>query len=381
MLASASSRLQAIDALRGLVIVIMLLDHVRETFFLHRQVTDPMTLNDTEPALFWSRMLAHLCAPVFVLLTGLSAYLFCQKNQSLPETRRFLIKRGLFLIMLEFTLVNFAWTASFPPDVIYLQVIWAIGFSMLALALLSGLPNPLQLLLALLIIFGHNLLDSINLTAWPLLQPLWFILHERGWLELGSIRLRTSYPVLPWIGVILLGYQSGRLFNRNTSPSLRNRRLLQIGVASLLGFGLLRAINRYGDQPWLAMPSVSDSVMSFFNLTKYPPSLLFILLTVGIGLLLLVAFDRYSRSKALKPLIVFGSVPMFFYLIHLYALKLLYLLCTVIWQSETGTLLHVDQVSTLWLIAALLALGLYPAVAWFSRVKQRNPQMHWLRYF
>ena len=148
----SGQRLLSIDALRGLVIIFMLLDHVRETFFLHRQVADPMNIDVTDPALFFSRTLAHLCAPVFVLLTGLSAFLYGEKYQGTRDVSAFLFKRGLFLVVLEFTLVNFAWTFQFPPSVIYMQVIWAIGVSMIALAALVWLPRPLLLLLAVVIL-------------------------------------------------------------------------------------------------------------------------------------------------------------------------------------------------------------------------------------
>lgn len=284
-------RLQSIDALRGLVILIMLLDHVRETFYLHKQVTDPMDVTVTEPALFGSRLLAHICAPVFVLLTGISAFLFQSKKQDLQQTRVFLLKRGLFLIVLELTLVNFAWTATFPPEVIYLQVIWAIGISMVVLACCVGLPLPVLAGVALVIIFGHNLLDSVHFSQ-GILQNIWFVLHERGWLEFAGIKLRTSYPVLPWIGVILLGYVLGQFFSSKYSAKQRSRALLSLGLASIGLFVLLRLINIYGDQPWQHFESLQLSLMSFFNLTKYPPSLLFILLNVGIGLLVLVAFER-----------------------------------------------------------------------------------------
>ena len=187
-------RLQSIDALRGLVIMIMLLDHVRETFYLDKQVSDPINVTETEPALFWNRFLAHLCAPVFVLLTGMSAFLFHMKTQSIEQTRYFLLKRGLFLILLEFTLVNFAWTATFPPEVIYLQVIWAIGLSMVILSMCIGQPKKILLSVGLLIIFGHNLLDQISFKDIPILEPLWLILHERGWIEFEGLRVRTSYP-------------------------------------------------------------------------------------------------------------------------------------------------------------------------------------------
>ena len=199
-------RLLSIDALRGLVILFMLLDHVRETFFLHRQVADPMNTEITDPALFFSRTLAHLCAPVFVLLTGLSAYLYGEKYQGKRDVSAFLFKRGLFLVVLEFTLVNFAWTFQLPPSVIYMQVIWAIGVSMIALAALVWLPRPVLLVLGLVIIAGHNLLDTLHFAPGSVMHVPWAILHDRGWIEVGdSLRMRTSYPVLPWIGVIALG--------------------------------------------------------------------------------------------------------------------------------------------------------------------------------
>ena len=207
---SGAGRLLSIDALRGLVILFMLLDHVRETFLLHRQVSDPMDIATTEPALFLSRTLAHLCAPIFVLLTGLSAYLYGEKYAGKADVCSFLFKRGLFLVLLEITLVNFAWTFQIPPTVIYLQVIWAIGLSMLALSALVWLPRPLLLGLSVLIIAGHNLLDGLHFALESALHVPWAVLHDRGWIEFSDgLRLRTSYPVLPWIGVI--GLPSGRL--------------------------------------------------------------------------------------------------------------------------------------------------------------------------
>ncbi|MBJ9985672.1 DUF1624 domain-containing protein [Acinetobacter sp. S40] len=374
-------RLQSIDALRGLVIIIMLLDHVRETFYLHKQVSDPMNVAETEPALFWSRVLAHLCAPVFVLLTGMSAFLFQLKTQSIKQTRLFLLKRGLFLILLELTLVNFAWTAAFPPDVIYLQVIWAIGLSMVVLSMCIGIPKKILLSIGLFIIMGHNLLDNISFKDIPILEHAWLILHERGWIELELLRVRTSYPVLPWIGVILIGYCLGQFFEPKFSSQQRDRYLLCIGFFSILLFVVLRWINVYGDQTWQRYDSAMLSVMSFFNLTKYPPSLLFILWNVGIGLILLIVFERLIQTRFLKTLVVFGSVPMFFYLLHLYVLKLLYVVCVMFWGTTQAGYFAVSSVSELWLITLLLTLVLYPVVKAFSTYKHANKQITWLKYF
>lgn len=382
MSASLNQRLQAIDALRGLVILIMMVDHVRETFYLHHQVPDPMLIAETEEPLFMSRILAHLCAPVFVILTGLSAYLYQAKHNSIHMTREFLIKRGLFLIFLELIIINFAWTGKFPPDVIYLQVIWAIGISMLALAVLIGLPQKLLWCISLMIIFGHNLLDQISFENIPVLHNLWLILHERGWIELGnSVRLRTSYPVLPWIGVITLGYCISHLvFVPSNDATKRNRILLGFGLTGIALFFIFRIINLYGDQAWQVMPSFTQTLMSFMNLTKYPPSLLFILWNAGMGLILLVLLQKVETQKWVKPLIVFGSVPMFFYIVHLYLLKALYLIAVQFFGTTHGPYFGVDQVSSLWLISILLSILLYPLMLKFSKFKHQNKHIRILKY-
>ncbi|MCO7628496.1 DUF1624 domain-containing protein [Pseudomonas fluorescens] len=376
-----TGRLLSIDALRGLVILFMLLDHVRETFLLHRQVSDPMDIANTEPALFFSRTLAHLCAPVFVLLTGLSAWLFGEKYAGKADVSAFLFKRGLFLVVLEFTLVNFAWTFQLPPSVIYLQVIWAIGLSMLALSLLVWLPRWLLLTLSLVIIAGHNLLDGLHFAPESALHVPWAILHDRGWIDVGdSLRLRTSYPLLPWIGVIGLGYALGPWFARVADAGSRQQSLLLGGVAGLLGFVGLRLLNGYGEKPWAVEDTTVQTLMAFFNITKYPPSLLFITLTVSIGLLLLLAFERLQTRRWIRWLTVYGSAPMFFYLLHLYVLKVLYVIAVALFGLNQGSYFGFDSVPTIWLVSLLLALTLYPAVRWFSALKSRRRDIGWLKY-
>lgn len=377
-----NQRLLSIDALRGLVILFMLLDHVRETFFLHYQVSDPMVIDSTEPALFFSRTLAHLCAPVFVLLTGLSAYLFGEKYQGRRDVSAFLFKRGLFLVVLELTLVNFAWTFQFPPSVIYLQVIWAIGVSMIALAALVWLPKPLLLVLAIAIIAGHNLLDALHFPVDSAMHVPWAIAHDRGWIEFSdSLRLRTSYPVLPWIGVIALGYCIGPWFARTTSSAMRQRCLLLTGVGALIGFVALRLLNGYGEAQWVGYDNVTHTLMSFFNITKYPPSLLFLALTLGIGLLLLLAFERLQQHQWINTLAVFGAAPMFFYLLHLYVLKVMYLACVATVGLNQGSYFGFDSIGAVWLTAVLLAAALYLPVRWFAALKARRRDISWLKYF
>ncbi|WP_144172112.1 DUF1624 domain-containing protein [Pseudomonas sp. Kh13] len=377
-----TQRLQSIDALRGLVILFMLLDHVRETFFLHRQVSDPMAIDATEPSLFLSRTLAHLCAPVFVMLTGLSAWLYGEKHQGRGDVSAFLFKRGLFLVVLEFTLVNFAWTFQLPPSVIYLQVIWAIGVSMIALSLLVWLPRAALIALGAIIIAGHNLLDGLHFGAESALHVPWAILHDRGWLEYSeSLRLRTSYPVLPWIGVIALGYGLGPWFARGSDAGQRQHRLLLAGSISLTGFVVLRLLNGYGEAPWSAYPTLTQTLMSFFNITKYPPSLLFLALTLGCGLLLLRAFERAGQARWISALAVFGAAPMFFYLLHLYVLKLLYLASVALFGRNHGDYFGFDGIAAVWLGAVLLAVSLYLPVRWFARLKARRRDITWLKYF
>ncbi|MGG7672769.1 DUF1624 domain-containing protein [Pseudomonas sp. WC2] len=379
--APVTGRLLSIDALRGLVILFMLLDHVRETFLLHRQVSDPMDIASTEPALFFSRTLAHLCAPVFVLLTGLSAWLFGEKYAGKTDVSAFLFKRGLFLVALEFTLVNFAWTFQLPPSVIYLQVIWAIGLSMIALSILVWLPRGLLLTLSLAIIAGHNLLDGLHFPVESALHVPWAILHDRGWIDVSdTLRLRTSYPLLPWIGVIGLGYALGPWFARGVEASVRQRRLLIAGVAGLLGFVALRLFNGYGEKPWGVGDSWVQALMSFFNITKYPPSLLFIALTVSAGLLLLLAFERVQDRRWIRWLTVFGSAPMFFYLLHLYALKVLYVIGVALFGLNQGSYFGFSSVPSIWLAAIILAIALFPAVRWFSTLKARRRDIAWLKY-
>ena len=376
-----SSRLHSIDALRGLVILFMLLDHVRETFYLHMQVSDPMDVAQTDPALFFSRTLAHLCAPVFILLTGLSAFLYGEKYQGRAAVSEFLFKRGLFLVVLEFTLVNFAWTFQVPPSVIYLQVIWAIGLSMLALSALVWLPRALLAGLGVVLVAGHNLLDGLHFPVESAMHVPWAVLHDRGWIEVSEgLRLRTSYPVLPWIGVIALGYAMGPWFSRGSEAGQRRQRLL-VTAGSVLGlFFVLRLLNGYGEKPWVTGETAVQTLMSFFNITKYPPSLLFLSLTLGVGLLLLVAFERRNEGRAVRWLAVFGAAPMFFYLLHLYVLKVLYVLAVGLFGTNHGQYFGFDSVGAVWAGAVVLALALYLPVRWFARLKARRRDIVWLKY-
>lgn len=376
--APASARIEAIDALRGVVILLMLVDHAREFFFIHAQVSDPMDLELTSPALFFTRLSAHLCAPVFVALTGLGAWLYGSKTGGAASASSFLLKRGLFLVALELTLVNFAWTFSLTPQVIYLQVIWAIGLSMIALAALVRLPRGVLVAVGLVLILGHNLLDPITIAQGRPGHALWAVLHDRGLIDLPwGGQARTSYPLLPWIGVAALGYAIGPWFV--VERRARLRRLVVAGSAMLTLFALLRAVNLYGDPtPWTLQPTALQQAMSVLNLTKYPPSADFLLLTLGVGALALAALER-APARLVSGLAVFGAAPLFFYLTHLYGLHLLNLLALAAFGPNQGEGFSLPGVGWLWALSAALALPCWYACRWFAGVKRRSPHA-WMKY-
>lgn len=378
--ATGRRRLQSLDALRGFVMVIMLIDHIRENWYLYMNVTDPVNPATVEPALFFMRVATNLCAPIFVLLTGLGAYLYGQQHTR-AETASYLVKRGLLLMAIDVVLITVAWTVKLPMT-FWLQVIWAIGLCMIALAGLIYLPKKLLLALGVVIVAGHNLLDGIHLLPGEPGFTAWAMLHQRDFIALpfGAVA-RTSYPVLPWIGVIVLGYVLGSWFERGTDERGRVRRLLTLGMAMLLGFVLLRALNVYGDQPWVARETTAHTLMAFIALTKYPPSLLFLLQTLGVGIILLALFERWQGHRWLSMLAVFGGAPMFFYILHMYVLRALYHLAYWIWGPTHGVSFGLDYFHWIWLWYALLLPVLYVPTAWYSRLKARRRDISWLKYF
>jgi uncharacterized membrane protein len=376
------SRIASIDVMRGLVMLLMLVDHVRETIYLHLQVTDPMTLPATAPEVFFTRLSAHLCAPVFVFLTGLSAWLYAHPPSGVTRSARgFLFKRGLLLVLLEITVVNFAWSGVFPPTVIWLQVIWAIGLSMIVLALLIGLPRRVLATLGLVIVFGHNLFSSVHFTPGSAAYVPWTILHERAFLIAdGPLRLKVTYPVLPWIGVILVGYAAGPLFSRTVDAARRTGVLLALGAGCLALLALLRGFNIYGERlPWVHGENFVYTLMSWINFTKYPPSLDFLLLTLGIAFLLLAWFESRD-NRATRALVMFGGAPMFFYLLHLYTLLVFYRVTLAAFGPNQGQRFGVDDFYWVWVLAAALAVVLYFPCRAFARFKRTTSQP-WVRYF
>ncbi|WP_076538596.1 DUF1624 domain-containing protein [Shewanella sp. UCD-KL21] len=373
-------RIDSIDIMRGIVMLIMLLDHVRERFFFHEQVTDPMTLDSTSTGLFLSRFAAHFCAPTFVFLTGVSAWLYSHPQFG-PErsARSFLIKRGLFIIALECTVITFQWMGNY--EMIWLQVMWAIGISMLALALLIGLPRFWLGLIGLVIVFGHNMLTPISFSPGEWGYTLWAILHDRGnILPNDFIGIRASYPVLPWIGVILLGYVIAPIYSASFDDNKRHNLLIGLGLSSFAIFAVLRGFNIYGETlDWQQGETLVMTLKSVFNLTKYPPSLDFLLVTIGGTLLCLRALEKLNPRYG-KVLSTFGSAPMFFYIVHLYVLLFMYRFAVNVIGPNYGDLYGFADISWVWVVTVILALLLYFPTKWFSQYKHQSKQ-GWIKYF
>ncbi len=380
------NRIASIDTLRGFVILLMLVDHVRERFFLHKQVLDPMDINTTEPELFFTRLTAHLCAPIFVFLTGISAWLYANPNNGIKRpVHGFLFKRGLILILLEVTLINFSWFAAYTT--LYLQVIWAIGLSMIALSVATYLPRLWIIIIGLAIVVGHNLLSPIQFNPNEFGYSFWTIMHDRGFLITDAIvNVKVSYPVLPWIGVIMLGYAVGPLFSSNVMVKMRKSTLFYTGVTLLALLLILRSFNFYGETlAWAHQASIVLTTMDFLNFTKYPPSLDFLLFALSIGALTL-AWLETAKARWLVKINTLGSAPMFFYILHLYALIVFYGVAYLIWGPNMfyGTAqrgyLGFEHIGQVWLFAAGLVVVLYWPVKKFSEFK-RVTKMRWVKYF
>jgi uncharacterized membrane protein len=300
-----NSRLASIDMLRGLVIVLMALDHTRD--FFGPALFDPEDLAKTTPLWFATRWITHLCASTFVLLAGTSAFLRGSKG-GIPALSRYLLTRGLLLIALEATWISFSW--QFGYNVTILQVLWALGMGMIVLAGLVWLPLPVIAAVAALLILPHNLLDAIQSN-----HPLWLAWHQRGfWPVAGNYGVFIAYPLMPWLGLIAAGYALGPVFQ--WEPARRQRFLLGAGAVLLLLFVALRSGNFYGDpDPWSPQGrGLMWDVISFIRVHKYPPSLLYLCVTIGIALPLLAWFERL---RPVPLLVLFGSTPMFFYVVHI----------------------------------------------------------------
>ena len=390
---SPTTRVQSIDFLRGLVMILMALDHVRMYFALGTWYAEPTNLATTTPLLFFTRWITHFCAPVFVFLAGTSAFLYGMKKGNTRETAWYLLTRGLWLVFAELVIVNFAWTFDITYSFRILQVIWAIGLSMMALSALVFLPHGLILTLGLLLVFGHNLLDPIRVQGSSLPDMIWYTLHQPGSVSIEGTFINFVYPVLPWIGLMALGYVFGTLYANDFPVARRTQWLLQIGLGVTLLFVLLRGLNAYGEaREWQPQESPLFTLMSFLNTTKYPPSLHFVGMTIGPALIFLALIERFG-DRLPKPVIVFGNVPFFFYIVHLYVIHALAMLLLVVQGREAGEyILSVGEITSgrlsnfglsleaVYLIWVAVVVMLYPLCRWYQKIRADHPSQWWLRY-
>ncbi len=386
-----TGRLQSIDLLRGLVMVIMALDHTRDLFHSQAQLFDPLDPSKTTPWLYATRYITHFCAPVFTFLAGTSAWLQSSKK-SKGALSRFLVTRGLWLIVLEAVVMTLVLTFDPGYSLVLLLTIWAIGISMVILGILIHLPFALILAIGLAIVFGHNLLDAGE-PASPIGQPWWYILlHQTGPIILPEWNrvIMVGYPFLPWTGLMILGYAFGRLYTA-LAVERRKRVLTIMGLSLLLLFGVLRYFTHYGDpQPWTEQRNGLYTFFDFLDVRKYPPSLLFMCVTIGPALLFL-AWCGEAKSRLAGIISVYGKVPMFYYVIHFFILHLaasLYFLARGHTVAEgmaiqtgpkfiaTGEGLSLGGTYLVW-IATVVAL--YPLCRWYARYKATHRQW-WLSY-
>jgi uncharacterized membrane protein len=391
----AGPRLESIDIVRGAIMVLMALDHARDFFHHDALLFEPTDLNQTNAALFFTRWVTHFCAPVFFFLAGTGAFLSCGRGKSKNDLARFLASRGLWLVFLELTVVwCLGWAFNFDYHMRGLLVIWALGWSMIVLAALIYLPRWAITLFAVLMIAGHNLLDPIDPDAFGALAWVWKILHVPGELHpFPGATLAIAYPLVPWVGVMAAGYVFGAWFKLERRP--RRKRIFWMGVALTAAFVIVRGLNVYGDPtPWNTRQSALFTFFSFINCEKYPPSLLYLLMTLGPVFVLLALLDR-DLSPIIRPLIVFGRVPLFFYLVHLplihgIAVGLSYLKYgRADWLflgpagiPRFGAAYPRDYgygLLAVYLIWIAVVVLLYPLCRWFARVKQERRD-GWLSY-
>lgn len=383
----------SIDLLRGVVMIIMALDHVRDYFHAGAYLYDPLDLEKTSIALFFTRWITHFCAPVFMFLAGTSAF-FIGQRKSKQALSGFLLKRGLWLILLELTIINFGWNFDVAFTNVYFIVIWALGISMIVLAGLIYLPYKLILLIGITIVAGHNLLDHIHVTGNNLPAFGWALVHQQNFFSWNGKNILVGYPVLPWIGIMALGYCMGILYTPAFGVEKRKKILLMIGGSAIVLFIFIRLVNVYGDpSPWSQQPSAIYSLLSFIKTTKYPPSLLYTLMTLGPAILFL-AFAENIKSSPSRIISIYGRVPMFYYILHIFLIHIatlvaaglftdfswmVWILKEPLWFSESlkGYGFSLEVVYLVWLS---IVIGVYPLCKWYDRYKQNHKEKRWLSY-
>jgi uncharacterized membrane protein len=394
---TTQKRIESIDVLRGLAMVIMALDHTRDYFHISANIDDPLNLATTTPLLYFTRWITHFCAPIFVFLSGTSVYL-----QSLRKTKKelsaFLIKRGLWLIFAELFIISLAWTFDPMYHVHPMQVIWAIGISMVILGLAIHLPYRAILILGLIIVFGHNLLD-IPESAPGFKAGFWWDLFHSGFFKLYSYApnhfVMMVYPFVAWTGVMMLGYCAGIFFSPKYNEKQRRKILRRLGFGLILFFIIVRFINIYGDpSAWTTQRNNLYTFFSFMKVNKYPPSLLYLCIMIGPSLLLL-SFMEKIRNGFTNMMVVFGRTAFFYYIIHLYLIHLLAVVSFFIKGNHTvqdaiasmqnlpfmfvipGEGYGLGIVYGIWAVVIIL---LFPLCRWYDKYKTGHKEKWWLSY-
>lgn len=369
--------------------VIMALDHVRDYFHSAAYLFDPADPLQTTLPLFFTRWITHFCAPAFSFLAGLSAFMAGRKKTK-TELAVFLIKRGIWLILLELTIIGFSWYFDLQFRTFGLLVIWSLGISMIVLSGLIYLPRPAILIFSCVLIFGHNLLDDVKADG----GIFWAILHEQKFFVLTAhTQLMVGYPIIPWVAVMALGYYMGSYYNASFPAAKRRQLFNYIGIAAIVLFIILRWTNIYGDpHPFIHFGNASQDIVSFLNPSKYPPSLHYLLMTLGVTFLFL-ANSENLRGKAVNFFSTFGRVPFFYYILHIYLIHITAMIFARLsgfgWDKLVfSTWPTLDPHAkgygydfwVFYLVWICLVLVLYPLCRWFDKYKQSHKEKQWLSY-
>jgi uncharacterized membrane protein len=374
------TRVNSIDLLRGLIMIVMALDHTRDYFNAAAMEFDPLDITKTTPALFFTRWITHFCAPAFVFLSGISVNINLRKRGR-PELAKYLLTRGFWLVFLDVVVLRFAMTFNFYYDLTFLSILWMLGWCMVFMAVVIFLPYRVTLIISLLIIAGHDALAGIIFEPGTTMSVIWTLTMQRGFVPPAFL---SVYPIIPWLAVMMFGFVTGRLYGEKYDPVLRRRLLTQLGILAIVLFIVLRWVNVYGDPaPWMHSDrGVLYTTLSYLNVSKYPVSLLFVLMTLGPLMLLLARFETV-KAGWLSPAAVFGRVPLFYFLVHFF---LIHAASLIVHMIRNGTSLsEVDfhasaglggigaagGVNLFWTYVAWMSLVvvLYPICKWYDRRK------------
>ena len=389
-------RIESIDFLRGIAMIIMALDHVRDFFHIGAFTGDPLDLNNTTAFLFFTRWITHFCAPAFVFLSGVSIYLQSQ-HKSKAELSSFLITRGLWLIFVEMVIITLAWTFNPMYEYIFLQVIWAIGVSMVFLGVLIWLPYQAILAIGLVIVLGHNLLDGIESAAGFQTNFWWDVAHK-GYFSIYSFAeghaVIIMYAFVPWIGVMSLGYCAGVFYSSKYTSEQRKKIFIRIGLGLLAFFVVLRFTNLYGDPvPWSYQKNGFLTFLSFIKINKYPPSLLFLSIFLS-AVFLILAYSENIKNRLTQIAVIFGRTAFFYYILHLYLIHLLAMISFFVRGHNATTVLEQNPYLPFHYVAPgdgyglfgtylawfIVVVALYPLCKWYNQYKSTHREQWWLSY-